>query len=75
MTTIEKKIYHLLERERVDAIKREAVAILYAEAFKSSPRVYNAVQWDRLQARIKEKCGLRALNQMKRRALKGCPMT
>lgn len=70
MTTIEKKIYHLLNRDKVDPINREAIALLYAKAFNSSHRIYSCIEWDQLHTRMKEKLGLRALNHIKRQALK-----
>ena len=70
MTTIEKKIYHLLQAKFIRSVHRDALAVLYAQALSSSHRVYSRIDWDRLQARIKERLGQRGLDYVKREALK-----
>lgn len=68
MTTIERKIYRALEDQN-EPLKLSLIADLYRQAFSASPRLYGKVQWDRLHAEIKQKCGQRGLSYVRRAAL------
>jgi hypothetical protein len=69
MTRIEKDIYEALKKGNSKYTLR-IVAALYSAAHKSTHRVYSKIQWELLDARIRDVLGARGLASVKKEAFK-----
>ncbi len=70
MTQIESKIYAALASDDGGEIHLAQIACLYTQAHGANFNVYKRIQWDLLDAHIKEKRGDEGLDYCQREAVR-----